>query len=113
MPRTVDILDTEEKGTDVNLAAYLLMDGVDRDYEQAVVISNDSDLALPIRMVRDKLGLPVGIVNPNLDQKAVTPRELTAAATFIRRLRPNTLRNSQFPPQLRDAKGIISKPEEW
>ena len=113
MPRTVDILDTEEKGTDVNLAAYLLMDGVDRDYEQAVVISNDSDLALPIRMVRDKLGLPVGIVNPNLDQKAVTPRELTDAATFIRRLRPNTLRNSQFPPQLRDAKGIISRPDEW
>ena len=113
MARTVEILDTEEKGTDVNLATYLLMDGFDQDYEQAVLISNDSDLALPVRMVRDRLGFPVGVVNPNLDQKAVTPKELTDAATFIRKLRPNTLRRCQFPPQLRDATGLISKPAAW
>ena len=89
------------------------MDGVDGDYEQAVVISNDADLALPIGMVRDKLKFPVGIVNPNLDQRAYTPRELTDAATFVRRLRPNTLRNSQFPAQLQDATGIITKPASW
>ena len=112
-PRTVEIWDTEEKGTDVNLASYLLMDGVDGEYEQAVVISNDSDLALPIRMVRDKLGLPMGIVNPNLDRKAVTPNELSHAATFVRRLRENTLRNCQFPPQLQDSTGVITKPDKW
>lgn len=112
-PRFVEVWDTEEKGTDVNLASYLLMDGVDGDYEQAVVISNDADLALPIRMVRDKLGFPAGIVNPNLDPKAVTPRELSNAATFVRRLRLNTLRNCQFPPQLQDATGIITKPASW
>lgn len=112
-PRTVEIWDSEEKGTDVNLASYLLMDGVDGDYEQAVVISNDADLALPIGMVRDKLGFPIGIVNPNLDPKAITPRELTGAATFVRRLRLNTLRICQFPPQLQDATGIITKPASW
>ena len=47
-----------------------LWDGVDGDYEQAVVISNDADLALPIGMVRDKLGFPIGIVNPNLGPKS-------------------------------------------
>lgn len=112
-PQFVEILDTEEKGTDVNLATYLLIDGFDRDYEQAVVISNDSDLAFPVRMVRDRLGFPLGVVNPNLDQKAVTPKELTDAATFIRRLRPNTLSNSQFPPQMQDATGTITKPVGW
>ncbi len=112
-PRIVEIWNTEEKGTDVNLASYLLMDGVDKEYEQAVVISNDSDLALPIRMVRDRLGFPVGVVNPNLDQKAYTPKELTDASTFVRRLRPNTLRNCQFPPQLQDSTGVITKPAEW
>ena len=95
--RTVEVWDTEEKGTDVNLASYLLMDGVEGDYEQAVVISNDADLALPIEMVRDRLGFPIGIVNPNLAPKAHTPKELIDAATFVRRLRPNTLRNCQFP----------------
>ena len=40
-------------------------------------------------------------------------RYFTAAATFVRRLRPNTLRNSQFPAQLQDATGIITKPASW
>ena len=70
-------------------------------------------MALPIGMVRDKLKFPVGIVNPNLDPKAYTPKELTDAATFVRRLRVNTLRNCQFPPQLRDSTGIITKPAGW
>ena len=89
------------------------MDGVDGDYEQAVVISNDADLALPIGMVRDKLGFPVGVVNPNLAPKAHAPKELTDAATFVRRLRLNTLRNCQFPSQLQDSTGIITKPAGW
>ena len=109
----IEVWNTEEKGTDVNLAAHLLMDGFRGRYEQAVVISNDSDLALAIRMVRDDLGFPVGVVNPNTDAKAVTPRELTAAATFTRRLRVNALAGSQFPDQLRDDKGIITKPAAW
>ena len=111
--RTVEIWDSEEKGTDVNLASYLLMDGVDGNYEQAVVISNDADLALPIGMVRDKLKFPIGVVNPNLDPKAHTPRELTDAATFVRRLRRNTLRHCQFQPQLQDSTGTITKPSGW
>jgi hypothetical protein len=40
------------------------MDGFASDYEVAVVVSNDSDLLEPIRMVRDRLGLTVGILNP-------------------------------------------------
>lgn len=112
-PRTVEVWNTEEKGTDVNLASYLLMDGVEGDYEQALVISNDSDLALPIGMVREKLGLPVGVVNPNRDPKAQTPKDLTDAATFSRRLWASTIRNCQFPAQLQDATGIITKPPGW
>ena len=62
---TIEVWNTEEKGTDVNLAAYLLLDGFRGDYEQAVVISNDSDFATVIKMVRDDLGLPIGVVNPS------------------------------------------------
>jgi hypothetical protein len=109
----VEVFDTEEKGTDVNLASYLLMDGAAGEYEQAVVISNDSDLATPIRMVRDWLHLPIGVVNPNIVQRSNTPKELADAATFVRRLRSNTLRVCQFPPELTDSRGTISKPPEW
>ena len=112
-PEFVEILDSEEKGTDVNLATYLLIDGFERDYDQAVIISNDSDLALPIQIVRERLGFPVGIVNPNRDQKARTPKELSDAAIFQRRLRENTLRNCQFPAQMSDEVGTITRPAAW
>lgn len=37
------VIKTEEKGSDVNLATHLLIDGFDDAYELAVVVSNDSD----------------------------------------------------------------------
>lgn len=46
--QTVRILKTEEKRSDVNLATLLMVDCVDDDFDEAVIISNDSDLALPI-----------------------------------------------------------------
>jgi uncharacterized LabA/DUF88 family protein len=48
-PKTVEVWKTEEKGSDVNLAMYLLLDGVDGMYDEAVVISGDSDLVGPVR----------------------------------------------------------------
>lgn len=42
--RTVSVLKTEEKGSDVNLAVDLLHDCVQGLYDCVVVISNDSDL---------------------------------------------------------------------
>jgi hypothetical protein len=106
-------VDTEEKGSDVNLATYLLCDGFDADYEQAVIISNDSDLALPIQMVRSKLSLPVGVVNPNIAPSQPMPRELAQVATFTRQLREEALRRGQFPASLTDSVGIITKPVSW
>ena len=41
----VNIIKTEGKGSDVNLAVHLLNDGWLDAYDCAVVISNDSDLA--------------------------------------------------------------------
>ena len=111
--RNILVHDTEEKGTDVNLATYLLMDGYGDDYEQALVISNDADLALPISIVRNKLQLPVGIVNPNINPKEGIPKELRDAATFNRNLYKSVLRNCQFPSTLQDEKGTITKPSTW
>jgi uncharacterized LabA/DUF88 family protein len=52
----------EEKASDVNLASHLLYDMLTGAVEAAVVISNDSDLRLPIRRARQRV--PVGVVNP-------------------------------------------------
>ena len=111
LPNSVLIKNTEEKGSDVNLATYLIMDGYDGEYEQAVVISNDSDFALPIKMVRDKLNFPVGVINPGT--KDTTPKELRDSATFQRRIYKKTLRDCQFPDTMADANGTVTKPSKW
>ena len=110
-PETVQVIRTDEKGSDVNLASYLLVDGFDADYEVAIVISNDSDLATPIRMVRERLGLPVGVLNPVLDGKASW--QLRNTATFYRKVRESALAACQFPDTLCDLVGMFYKPAGW
>ena len=108
-PRTVEILDTEEKGSDVNLASYLLLDGFEDEYEMAVVVSNDSDLELPIRMARTRLGKQVGVFDPSRRRSF----ELHAAASWYRPLRRGPMSASLFPDTLSDAQGPITKPVGW
>lgn len=109
LPRMVEVMDTKEKGSDVNLAAYLLIDGVKRDCQMAVIISNDSDLVEPIRLARMELGLEVGVLHPH--RRHV--KELSQVATFYRPIRERVLRDSQFSSRLTDANGTITKPSCW
>ena len=106
----VEVLKTEEKGSDVNLAAHLINDGCKGRYEVAVVISNDSDLLEPIKIVRHELGLDVGVINPHHGR---TSKELAREASFVKSIRKWVLKESQFPPILQDAQGEIRKPPEW
>lgn len=108
-PRTVEVIKTEEKGSDVNLATHLLLDGFRQDFETAAVISNDSDLKEPIAVVRSELGLPVGVVNPHPAER----RSRALAGTFFKQIREAAVRGSQFPEVLRDDIGEIRKPAAW
>ena len=89
------VRDSEEKGSDVNLATRLLVDGFNGEYEQAVIVSNDADFAGAMRYVRDDLGLRVTLVNP--DHRNSSPKELADAATYVKRLWKSHLRRSSFP----------------
>ena len=111
LPTHVLVRDSEEKGSDVNLATRLLVDGFNGDYKQAVVVSNDADFAGAMRYVRDELGLRVTLVNP--DSRTASPRPLADAATYVKRLWKSHLRGSQFPDTLTDGIGAITKPAGW
>ena len=111
LPTHVEVWDTEEKGSDVNLATRLLVDGFNGEYQQAVVVSNDADFAGAMRYVRDALGLRVTLVNP--DAKTPSPKPLADSATYVKRLWRSHLRRSQFPDRIVDAHGVISKPLGW
>ena len=107
--RYVVIRDTEEKGSDVNLATYLLHDGHRGDYDAAVVVSNDTDLKHPIEIVGRELRLRIGILNPHRR----LARDLQPIADFRKQIRKGVLRASQFPDELTDQHGTFRKPASW
>jgi hypothetical protein len=111
-PTIVQVIKTEEKGSDVNLACHLVADAFERRCEAAFVISNDSDLLEPIRIARQKLGLVVGLATPF--RPPGRPANVLINEVDSRRpIRAGTLAKSQFPPVLTDAVGTFSKPPTW
>ena len=106
----VSTLHQEEKGTDVNVATHLLMDVFRSDIDAVVVVSNDSDLKLPVHTVRTQL--PVGHVNPHGDRFAgdLTGRPADGAGRhWWRRLRPSDFQRHQLP----NPAGRYRMPSAW
>lgn len=116
-PSTVEVLKTEEKGSDVNLATCLLLDAFDRDCEAAIVISNDSDLTEPIHQVRKRFGIKVVVLHPlrnSMTGKKSRPNyKLVKVASKSVIIKQTSLLNSQLSPMLTDANGAITKPAGW
>lgn len=111
-PQMTRIWRTEEKRSDVNLATLLLVDCVDGGFDEAVVITNDSDLTLPIDYAVNKFGKTVGVINPH--RRHWASRELTAVASwFYRTINRPVLAASQFPETMTDGRGEFHKPAAW
>jgi len=105
----VEILKTEEKGSDVNLAVHLLDDGWRNLYDCAVLVTNDSDVSEAMRFTKQ---LPsnklLGLVTPG---KGHPSQQLLLHADFHRRIRSNVLRNNQLPFQIPGTR--CTKPDNW
>jgi uncharacterized LabA/DUF88 family protein len=130
--RSVEVLKMEEKGSDVNIATYMIADAFRNDCDQLVVVTNDSDLSEPIRIINRELNIPVGIFNPHTQdtanrrarnigsnpQKARPSVELKKVARFYREISSDGpashMALSQFPPTLTDSSDrTITKPSNW
>lgn len=104
---------SEEKGSDVNLATHLLMDGFQNDYEAAVVVTNDPDQREPIRLVRQELNKKVVVLFPVRIGRRPS-NDLKSVASTTHDLDLALLAACQFPPILTTAKGRqIRKPAAW
>jgi hypothetical protein len=106
---TVRVQLPEEKGSDVNLASYLLCDGFSGRFDTAALITSDSDFIEPIRMVRDTLGKRVIVFSPS--GRCQKLRDLLKEDVKTKWVK--AIRRSQFPVELRDSKGMFSKPKDW
>lgn len=106
----VSVVKTEEKGSDVNLASHLLMDAFDDLFEAAIIVSNDSDLAEPIRLVKERFGKTIGLLHHRSTRVSGKLRPL---ANFIRSFHSGALLKAQFANELRDENGTFFKPSAW
>jgi uncharacterized LabA/DUF88 family protein len=100
---------TEEKGSDVNLGVHLVRDAFKGYFDTAAVLTNDTDLCEPIRIVTQELNLPVILLSPTSKPAA----SLQKVATSVRHIDPY-LGPSQFPStiQMSREKPIV-KPAGW
>ncbi len=114
-PRFATVHKTEEKGSDVNLATFLLLDGFDGLYDEAVVISNDTDLREPIAQANGRFGR-VSVVNPDV-VRIGQPSPMSAlrqVAASTASLTLAQLGACQLPSPLTLASGrVITRPPSW
>jgi hypothetical protein len=107
VPTYVRVRHSQEKGSDVNLAAHLINDAWSNRFDVAAIISNDTDLCEPIRIVNQELKKLVGVMCPASNCSL----PLKNVAKFVKHIKPGDLAASQFPSPL--ANGKIVKPADW
>ena len=109
-PASVEVWKNEEKGSDVNLALHVLNDAWLNAYDCAVIVSNDSDLAESLRLVKAQNQKIIGLVTPGAPKRK-TSLQLKRHANFVRPIRSWMLRDSQLPNPIPGT--TIHKPTSW
>lgn len=108
---TVKVKRPEEKGSDVALASHLIIDAFEMVADSYAVITNDSDLVAPVRMLSERghalalVSVANGMYNKAFD---------CVGLETVRQIRRGTLSASQFPTELIGVDGkTIRKPSTW
>lgn len=108
-PDVAYVWKTEEKGSDVNLGVHLVRDAFTGAFDQAAVLTNDTDLVEPIRIVTQEVGLPVALLTP-VPKPATS---LVRVASHIRHVAPY-VGACQLPDPIQLAGGkTVAKPVNW
>jgi len=116
-PAVVLVNKTEEKGSDVNLGVHLVRDAFIDAFDVAYVITDDTDLVEPIRIVTREVGKQVCIVAPCRSRNASRPipsPALVQVSSFSHYIDDAELAVSQFPAVIhRAGKKPLYRPPAW
>ena len=101
----------EEKMTDVNIAVQLLADAFDDRFDTALVISADSDLTTPVRLVLERFPHKRVIVAQPPGRNSV---ELAKVATAAFTVGQTKIRQNQLSQRITTATGVVlERPATW
>lgn len=105
-----EFLTHEEKETDVNIGAHLVADALNDDFDTAMVISADTDLAAVVKLVRELVGKKdkriITVAPPGRFSRG---RELE----FMFSIPKGKIRSSQLPEVIKIGDTEIFRPEKY
>lgn len=106
-----EVLKTEEKGSDVNLALHVLHDAWHDRYDCAVICSNDSDLSESLRIVKTEHKKRIVLVVPGAVGQRHPNVQLSRYAHKVIRLTPEAAAANQLPNPIPGTP--LHKPVSW
>lgn len=108
-PEVAYVWKTEEKGSDVNLGVHLVRDALTGRFDEAAVLTNDTDLVEPVRIVTQEAGLTVTLLTPS----AKPATSLVAVSSRVRHVQPY-IGPCQLPASITLPNGrTVAKPASW
>ena len=115
--RDCDVTDAwklEEKQSDVNLAIHAVKDALLGGIEHVVFVTNDTDIAPALEMIRACSQVAIGLVIPTTDHERTPNTELAKHAHWVRsHITEAELRASQFPRVVQHSRRPAIKPDSW
>lgn len=115
---TITVWKNEEKQTDVSLASHLINDAWLDLYDQAIIISNDTDLEEAIKIARQdysprKPQKQVGVITPTTWPERSPAGTLVNVASWSKEIKESHLKNSQLPDIINIGGKTLYRPAEW
>jgi uncharacterized LabA/DUF88 family protein len=106
-----DFMRPEEKMTDVCIATEMVADAFLNRFDSAVIVSGDSDLVPPIRMVKTHFPDKSIVVAFPPNRGSAHLRRVADKAFYIW---PRTLERCQMPDEIKKPNGtVLRRPSEW
>lgn len=103
----------EEKQSDVNLALQAYHDSMTEAVDQIVIVTNDTDIAPALRLIRTHTPVKIGVVIPTSGQERRPNAELTEQAHWTRtHIAVAELAAAQLPRVIHARQPTI-KPDSW
>ena len=98
----------EEKETDVNIGLYMINEAHQDNYDRALLLSADSDLACVIRMLRKEFPQkPIRLIAPPGRRHSKESQAAFGGPPSRRSIKKGKLKNFLLPEEVRDVHGNV------
>lgn len=109
-PKLARVTTIEEKGSDVALASFMVLDASKKEADMYILVSNDSDFEPTLRILREQVGGKIGLFSP---VKRPSKSLLVAEQMLVKTIRESVLQASQLPDEIQTRESNVRRPQSW